>query len=182
MQQIEGGMLVLLEQMQMNKTPLEVTIQGLELGPFRCSMVARNLAVNNSLLAIDMARCGIEDNEGQIIAKMLRKNTCLRKLDLEGNLLGPHSAAEFGKALTFNKKLKTLNLESNQLNSENGDDHWGLYELAEFLIHNKDLLSLNLANNQIDEKSGTIFREKLENNDTLIDFDFSQNAISMHDS
>lgn len=59
------------------------------------------------------------------------------------------------------------------MNSENGDDHWGLYDLAEFLVHNKDLLSLNLANNQIDEKSGTIFREKLEQNDTLIDFDFS---------
>merc|ERR1712100_247018 len=99
--------------MQMDKTPLELTIQGLELGPFRCMMVAKNLAFNNSLLAVDISRCGVEDNEGVSLAKMVKKNGCLRKLDLEGNLLGPHSAAEFGKALLVNKTLKTLNLESN---------------------------------------------------------------------
>jgi hypothetical protein len=136
-------------------------------------MVARNLAANNSLLAIDMARCGVEDAEGVSLAKMLRKNTTLRKLDLEGNLLGPQSASEFGRALMVNKTLKTLTLESNLLNSENGDDQWGLYDLAEFLPKNTTLLSLNLANNQIDEKSGAIFKEKLDQNDTLIDFDFS---------
>ena len=120
-----------------------------------------------------MARCSIEDPEGVAIAKMLRKNETLRKLDLEGNLLGPQTASEFGRALAINKSLKTLNLESNLLNSENGDDQWGLYDLADFLPKNTTLLSLNLGNNQIDEKSGAIFKEKLEQNFTLIDFDFS---------
>jgi len=137
-------------------------------------MVAKNLAVNTSLLALDLSRCALEDNDGSWIAKALRKNNVLRKLDLEGNLLGPQTASDFGKALILNTGLKTLNLESNQLLAENGDDHYGLYDLAEFLVHNKTLLSLNIANDMIDDKTGTIFREKLEQNDTLIDFDFSQ--------
>ena len=89
MKQLDPHLLVILEQMLFDKTPLEVTLQGLKLGPIRSEMVARHLAKNTSLLAIDMTRLGIEDAEGQILAKMLRKNTSLRKLDLEGNLLGP---------------------------------------------------------------------------------------------
>jgi Ran GTPase-activating protein (RanGAP) involved in mRNA processing and transport len=173
MTQLDGRLLVVLDQMQQNSTPLEITLQGVELGPFRTQMVAKNLAVNMSLLALDMSRCGLEDNDGAFVAKVLKKNNSLRKLDLEGNLLGPMAASEFGRALIQNTGLKTLNLESNQLNSENGDDHWGLYDLAGFLEHNKTLLSFNIANNMLDEKTGTIFREKLELNDTLIDFDFS---------
>jgi hypothetical protein len=46
---------------------------------------------------------------------MLYTNNTLRKLELDGNLLGPKSAAEFGKALKVNKSLKLLDLESNQL-------------------------------------------------------------------
>lgn len=39
-----------------------------------------------------------------------------------------------------------------------------------------------MANNDLDEKCGQMFREKLENNHTLIDFDFSGNNFNMDDS
>lgn len=53
----------------------------------------------------------------------------------------------------------------------------------DFLDHNTTLLSLNLANNQIDQKCGSIFVEKLKNNLSLIDFDFSRNKdIKLEDS
>lgn len=41
---------------------------------------------------------------------------------------------------------------------------------------------MNVANNNLDEKCGSMFRERLENNHSLIDFDFSQNNFSMEDS
>jgi hypothetical protein len=53
---------------------------------------------------------------------------------------------------------------------------------VEFLDHNTSLLSLNLANNQMDEECGRMFREKMETNHTLIDFDFSMNNFSPADS
>jgi hypothetical protein len=59
----------------------------------------------------------------------------------------------------------------------------GVASLMDFLDHNTTLLSLNLANNQIDQKCGAIFVEKLKNNFTLIDFDFSRNKdIKLEDS
>ena len=54
--------------------------------------------------------------------------------------------------------------------------------MFEFLTENTTLLSLNMANNQLDEQCGTIFCEKLENNYTLIDFDYSQNNFNYKDS
>lgn len=59
---------------------------------------------------------------------------------------------------------------------------WGMYEFVEFLDHNTSLLSLNLANNQLDEKCGSMFRERIERNETLIDFDFSMNNFNIEDS
>jgi hypothetical protein len=46
---------------------------------------------------------------------MLLENKILRKLELEGNLLGPNSARAFGDALKSNKTLRLLDLESNNL-------------------------------------------------------------------
>ena len=115
MNQLEGRLVVILDQLQTNSTPLDLTVQGVDLGPIRCQMVAKNVAFNKSLLSLDMSRCSIEDNDGMFIARMLKTNKSLRKLDLEGNLLGPNTASAFGRALKENKTLKTLNLESNQL-------------------------------------------------------------------
>lgn len=44
---------------------------------------------------------------------MLKGNKTLRKLELEGNLLGPNSAKKFGEALKHNISLRVLDLESN---------------------------------------------------------------------
>ena len=46
---------------------------------------------------------------------MLYNNKTLRKIELEGNLLGPKSATELGKALKLNSSLIFLDLSSNQL-------------------------------------------------------------------
>lgn len=60
-----------------------------------------------------MSRKRISDVDGQSLARILYENKTLRKLELEGNQLGPKSAAEFGKVLKVNTTLKYLDLESN---------------------------------------------------------------------
>ena len=113
---------------------------------------------------------------------MLYTNNTLRKLELEGNLMGPKSATEMGKVLKVNKGLVALDLGSNQLTMDGQEMH-GIYELAESLKSNETLLSLNLSNNQMDQKCGELFREALQVNQSLIDFDYSNNKyISLEDS
>jgi len=100
-----------------------------------------------------MSRKSISDADGQTFARMLYTNKTLRKLELEGNLLGPKSAIEFGEALKVNTTLKFLDLESNQLTVD-GQDMYGAVQMVEFLDKNTNLLSLNMANNQLDEQCG----------------------------
>jgi len=74
---------------------------------------------------LHLTRKGISDNEGYILAQMLVSNKVLRKLELEGNLLGPKSIRAFGKALKTNKNLRMLDLESNQI-TQDGTEFQGV--------------------------------------------------------
>lgn len=179
---IKGRLVVMQNELYDNSTPFEYTCSGIELGSFRTKSLASYICYNNTLLSIHMSRKQISDIDGELIAKMLEKNKVLRKLELEGNLLGVRSASEFGKQLKINKTLKYLDLESNQLTME-GQDPKGIYALVEFLDHNKSLLVLNLANNMLDAACGEMFKQKLETNHTLIDFDYSMNKpFNLEDS
>ena len=131
------------------------------------------------MLVLDLARMKITDEMGKYLLSYLKRNTTLRSLYLEGNLLGSKSAMELGAALKVNKTLKTIDLESNQLVGGDSNDTVGMYEFIDFLTYNKTLLSLNIANNQLDEKIGEMFKEKLLTNDTLICLDFSRNDFTM---
>jgi hypothetical protein len=64
-------------------------------------------------MSLHLARKMIKDEDGVKIAKMIKNNKYMRKLELEGNLLGPNSAKELGEALLENKTLKYLDLEGN---------------------------------------------------------------------
>lgn len=57
-----------------------------------------------------------------------------------------------------------------------------MYEFLDFLPTNKCLLSLSISNNQLDAKIGEILKDKMQENTTLIDMDFSMNNFSMADS
>ena len=113
MNKLEGRMLIMLQNIKMNNTPKEYTVAGLVLGAARCRILASNISENTSLTALHLARKGISDKEGIELARMLHDNKFLRKLELEGNLLGPNAVRAFGEALKVNKSLKYLDLESN---------------------------------------------------------------------
>jgi Ran GTPase-activating protein (RanGAP) involved in mRNA processing and transport len=149
MQKVDGKMQFMLWKLQEDQTPFEYSASGLELNAYRTEAFARVIAHNKSLLSMDFARQGIQDLDGTKLADILYTNKTLRKLELEGNLLGPKTASAFGEVLKRNKSLKYLDLESNQLTLD-GQDMSGVAALMDFLDHNTTLLSLNLANNQID--------------------------------
>jgi hypothetical protein len=109
---------------------------------------------------------------------MLMINKTLRKLELEGNKLGPKTAREFGHLLRISTTLKFLDLDNNMLTND-GDDTSGLLTFIEALKTNKTLLSLNMANNRLDETIGKAFEEALAVNYSLIDFEFGFNQFSV---
>jgi hypothetical protein len=109
---------------------------------------------------------------------MLMVNKNIRKLELEGNKLGPRTSKEFSHVLKVNKTLQFLDLENNSLTTD-GDDPNGLISFVQALKHNESLLSLNVANNRLDETIGKAFEECFAVNRTLIDFEFGFNNFTV---
>lgn len=61
---LEGRLVILLDSLQADTTPVEISLSGLDLGPQRSNILAKNIAYNKSLLAIHLARKGILDVDG----------------------------------------------------------------------------------------------------------------------
>lgn len=103
----------------------------------------------------------------------------MRKLELEGNLLGTETAKAFGKALRINTTLKALDLENNSLCGEG--NYEGMIEFIKALETNTSLISLNIGNNKLEEPIGEQLRSMLDKNDTLIDLEIGFNSFSLED-
>jgi len=106
-------MLSMLIKLRQHETPRDYSLAGLELGGPRTRIFCNHVAVNSTLMCLNLSRKGIQDVEGVDIAKMLLTNKTLRKLELEGNNLSTNSATEFGHALAKNNTLVYLDLEAN---------------------------------------------------------------------
>jgi Ran GTPase-activating protein (RanGAP) involved in mRNA processing and transport len=115
MNRLAGRMLSMIKNLHADNTPKEYSLSGLNLGPARCRILSQHVAFNNTLSVLHLARKGIEDAEGVELARMLVQNTSMRKLELEGNKLGPKSIEAFGRMLLKNTTLRVLDLESNDI-------------------------------------------------------------------
>ena len=83
--------------LQANQTPKEMCFSGLEFNISKTRMLAYYVSVNTSLCSIHMARRGLNDEAGETLALTLKDNKVMRKMELEGNMLGTRTAAQFGK-------------------------------------------------------------------------------------
>ena len=92
------------------------------------------LKPNTSLTTLHLARKKIEDEDGVYIAEMLQDNNTLRKIELEGNLLGPKTIRKFGEVLQTNRTCRFLDLESNQLTAE-GQDMSGIKDFVQVMLY-----------------------------------------------
>lgn len=151
-----------------------MTASGIELGTIRARILATNIVPNSSLMCISMNRKSIEDEVGVDLARMLMLNKHIRKIELEGNKLGPKTARAMGDVLRVSKTLKFIDLDNNMLTTD-GEDTTGIQYFIQSLKCNNTLMSLNMGNNRLDEQIGKAFEEALSVNHSLIDFEFSFN-------
>ena len=172
-------MLTILKKCKDDATPRDYTLAGCDLGAARTRILASLVAYNNSLSCLHLVRKNIQDIDGIEIARVLFSNKTLRKLELEGNCLGPKTAKELGIALKVNTTLRYLDLESNQLTMGNEDTSGVQHYLIDGLRSNTTLLSLNVANNQLDDTLGRDFKDALEVNETLIDLEIGFNNFQL---
>ena len=70
-----------------------MTFSGLDFNLSKTRMLAYYTSVNTSLCSIHMARRKLDDEQGEGFALILKDNKVLRKMELEGNMLGTRTAA-----------------------------------------------------------------------------------------
>ena len=119
-------MLIICNNIKIGQTPKEYSLAGIQLGGPRTRILASRLRYNETLFSLHLARKYIQDVDGVYLAELLIDNKTLRKMELEGNLLGPLTVRKFGEVLMENKSLRFLDLENNQLTQEGGQDMSGV--------------------------------------------------------
>jgi len=157
----------MINDLKKEQTPLEYTISGLNLLDAQVRILVQTSMKNETLRTLSMIRKKIKDSEGTEIAKLLIHNVFLEKIELEGNLLGPDTAVQFGELIKINRTMKLIDLENNDL-TKGGTRKDGIKAICEGLKHNKNLLSLNLNNTHLDSECSAELKNALAENYTLI--------------
>jgi len=175
---MEGGLDQILDTLTKNTSPPNVTTCGIALTPVRVRLLTSALENNTSCLSLDLNRKGLNDEDGEALARMLEKNKHLQKLECEGNNLGVMAAKAIGESLRKNEGLRCLNLESNNLTAS-GNDQKGIIELANALKDNRTLRVLMLSKNGVAHEAGECFEKAMEANESLTLVDLSGSDPSL---
>jgi len=97
--ELGGRMINMLKKLQINETPRDYDFTGISLGTVRLRILVSNLVSNDTLRALSLTRKLIEEEEGVYLAQMLMVNKNIRKIELEGNKLGPRTAPSSATSL-----------------------------------------------------------------------------------
>jgi hypothetical protein len=196
-----GGKTKLISQrLKTNTSPAQYSLSGIELSPETVGVLCRDVSFNKTLKCLHLAKKKITDDQGAALADMLSRNTFLVKLELEGNLLGPKTALQFGKVLKGkdkkqraikndddeenekeshqNETLRYLDLENNFL-TQSGATYYEVKSFSDCLLTNKTLLHLNVGNNAMNEECSERFVESTKVNTSLICFEFGMNNFKL---
>ena len=130
-----------------------------------------NLKKNQDVTNLCIGSCNIGDEGAIALAKALKDNETLLKLEIHCNLFGDEGAIAFAEMLKVNTTLKTLNLYGNKI----GDK--GAKALANALKVNKTLTHFYIGCNNIGDVGADNIADMLKVNRTLNLLDIHSNKI-----
>lgn len=142
-------------------------------------IVSRLLMSDNCIHTFDVTNCKLTDKSGVYIARMLKNNTALKKMELRDNYFGHETCAVLEESLKTNQSLKYLGLDSNPLTSSNSNE--AIESLANIIQYNKSIEYLSIHRCNIGVGGGRSFSKSIVSNDTIICIDFSLNYWEIED-
>mmetsp|Transcript_9433 Transcript_9433/g.12268 ORF Transcript_9433/g.12268 Transcript_9433/m.12268 type:complete len:300 (+) Transcript_9433:87-986(+) len=164
----------LAESLKINNSLLGLTFRGNCIFENDAQMLAEALERNSCLssLTLNNERC-LQDKGVQHLSDTLRTNQTLTKLDMRACNITDAGMKLFAEALTVNDGLKTLNLGFNHIRDD------GARYLASSLRSNKTLLELGLEYNLIGENGALLLVESLTSRETHICLNLAHNPIGL---
>ena len=142
------------------------------IGPNGMNILSKTLKLNSTLQTLNL--CGNQlGNLGALFAaQALMSNSCLSSLDLSQNSMGNHGATHIASALaTTTAVLAELSLSWNEIGPAGGES------LAEMLAHNSSLCVLLLGHNPLGNGANWII-SSLMSNSKLCNLSLEDNQIS----
>jgi len=128
------------------------------IGP-RANSVLRAASVRNGFMR-DWEPCDVEG--GIAIATFLQENNTLRKLDLEGNCIGPEGATALANVLAGLTSLAVLNLRDNNIGEK------GATAISRALQAHGSLVELDLRDNRMGAQGLSSLVPAIEANTALV--------------
>lgn len=151
----------------------------LDLNSVTARVLAKAMWANNTITCLDLSSNELNDHAGSYLARILKRNFTLKKLELCNNSFGSRTCAAFGESLLINDSLVYLSLDSNPLQDVDSEDTSGLKQMADALRTNKTLTSLNLWRTRINAEGGLHLANAMEDNDSLLFMELGKNNINM---
>lgn len=137
-------------------------------------LLCKGLATNSSLKKLSLKHCGIDEQGGAPIAKMLMfKRLGLISLDLTGNSLKAVGLIDLCDGLMVNSSLKTLRLGENSI-GQSEEDMSSLEKFAD-VLSKTSLIAVDLLHNRIGSKGGSILLHAVRENSRLSEFKVDMN-------
>jgi hypothetical protein len=150
----------------------------LDINSISARALAKAMWANHTIICLDLSSNNLNDNAGMYIARILKRNNIIKKMELDNNLFGIFTAKAFAESLLINTSLVTLSLDSNPLTgSLDAPDISGIIEFSTTLAQNKTLKFLNLWRTNLGIGGGEALALQLEMNETILFCDVGHNNI-----
>ena len=130
--------------------------------------LAKILWSDNKIQSVDVSCMDISDASGSYIARAMKNNTSIYKLEMNDNLLGSKTCATLGESLEANSTLEYLSIDSNPLTVANGKA--SVEGLVNIIKKNDALRHLGIWRCNIGIEGGREIAEAMLSNENLICF------------
>lgn len=153
----------------------------LDLDSISARVLAKAMWANNTVTCLDLSSNHLNDHAGSYLARIIKRNFSLKKLELDNNNFGVRTCAAFGESLKINNTLIYLSLDSNPLVDDDVQDVSGIKAMSDALRTNTTLTSLNLWRTRISAEGGVHLANAMEENNTVLFLEIGHNKINMSD-
>ncbi|KAH9600514.1 Leucine-rich repeat [Trypanosoma melophagium] len=119
---------------------LNLSLSSMFLGSEKCISIGRKLILNNTVTTIDISMCDMQDKGAVEFFSCLKRNKCLKHLNVDGNYIGDKGAIAAAKCI---QNLETLHMSCNDIHDE------GAIAIASSLRISSKIKTINLRANRI---------------------------------
>lgn len=130
--------------------------------------LAKVLWSDSNIQSVDVSSMNISDASGAYIARAMKNNTSIYKLEMNENLLGSKTCTILGESLESNSTLEYLSIDSNPLTVVNGKA--SVVGLVNIIKKNSALRHLGIWRCNIGIEGGREIAEAILSNGNLICF------------